>query len=68
MKEQQCEEYKKMIEKYTDKKLLQELKSYRKHFQSHAQFYDWTYLNPEDFSNNDGLRADDRSTGTNRDC
>ena len=24
--------------------------------------------NAEDFSNNDGLRADDRSTGTSRDC
>ena len=53
MKEKQCKEYREMVSKYSDRKLLQELKSYRKHFQSHSQFYDWTYLNPNDFGNND---------------
>lgn len=53
MKERQCQEYRDMVSKYSDRKLLQELKSYRKHFQSHSQFYDWTYLNPDDFGVND---------------
>lgn len=52
-KQKQYEEYTLIIKKYTDKKLLNELKSYRKYFESHSQYFDWTYLNPEDFSNND---------------
>lgn len=71
-KQYQYEKYVNLVSKYTDKQLVKEIKSYRKHFQSHDQFYLWTSLNPDDFNINDkflilreelskrGLKEDDR--------
>lgn len=49
-KQYQYNTYVNLVAKYTDKQLLKEIKSYRKHFQSHDQFYAWTSLNPDDFN------------------
>lgn len=53
IKEIQKQQYREMCEKYTDKKLQKELKSYRKYFQTHADYLDWGNLNPQDFGHND---------------
>ncbi len=52
-KKQQYEHYSKMVNNFTDTQLLKEIRSFRKHFQSHSQYYAWTALNPEDFNNSD---------------
>lgn len=52
-KEIQITNYKKMVSKYSDKKLLKEIKSYRKYFQVNNQRYHWCSFNPDDFTQAD---------------
>lgn len=51
----QMEEYKRIMSKLTDRELKAEIKSYRKHLQSHYDYYQWGRLNPEDMNNADRL-------------
>ena len=53
IKELQKFEFRKSIEKMTDKQILRELKSYRKYMQSHSQYLDWANLNPDEINNGD---------------
>lgn len=52
-KNSKLNDYSKMVSNFTDKQLLKEIKSFRKHFQSHSQYYEWAVLNPDDFNNSD---------------
>lgn len=49
------EKYKKLMSKLSDRQLQKEIKSYRKHLQRNAQYYQWTNLNPDDMNNADCL-------------
>ena len=51
----QMEEYKERMSNLTERQLRGEIKSYRKHLQSHHDYYQWGRLNPEDMNNADRL-------------
>lgn len=51
----QMEEYKERMSILTNRQLKREIKSYRKHLQSHDDYYQWGRLNPNDMNNADRL-------------
>jgi hypothetical protein len=54
-KEQQEQEYKKIMSKLTDKQLQKEVYSYRRYFDKNSKMFAWRDYNPDDFLQSDKL-------------